>query len=80
MKLGNQTTSASKVRRVDFSGCGPPQPPKSIGIQRPMKLIVESRTIKTDSRIHLVGAVSSPRTFASECTTYRKSPGATMVP
>jgi len=25
LKLGNQTTSASKVRRVDFGGCGPLQ-------------------------------------------------------
>jgi hypothetical protein len=29
MKLGDQTTSTSKVRRVDFGDCGPAQPPQS---------------------------------------------------
>ena len=29
MKLGDQTTATSKVRRVDFGDCGPAQPPKS---------------------------------------------------
>ena len=30
----DQATSTSKVRRVDFGGCGPPQPKNSEGRQR----------------------------------------------
>ncbi len=59
----DQTTSISKVRRVDFGGCGPPQPPKSISEADGRYAgfsVVTSRAYALDQKVQLQRIPSYP--------------------